>query len=184
MVVAGSSQAASTSPLWKGVLCIQEFKGTETTQVCMPHHYHPYQITRSRGGAESCIVRWSCSSYCCTSPHLDQGCICFWTHGGKTMKILNSIRRIFTWDYPFPSIANRLTVFMLCRNRHSVNSFRQWVEIVTAQQYPPVNSKMTELFKESLSYLVEEWLSHWSVINSWSIANGTKMSLPQSFSKV
>lgn len=158
-VVAGYSQEASTSPVWKGVFCIQEYKVTETTQLCMPHYYHPYKITRSRGTAQSSIVRWSCSSYCCTSPYLDQGCICFWTHGGKMKQIPASSRGIFTWDYPFPSIMNRLVVFILFRNIHIVNSFRQCVEIVTTQAYLPVlYSKITDLFKEGLSYLVEEWL--------------------------
>lgn len=72
-------------------------------------------------------------------------------------KIPASSRGIFTWDYPFPSIMNRLVVFILFRNIHIVNSFRQCVEIVTTQAYPPVlYSKMTDLFKEGLSYLVEE----------------------------
>lgn len=125
----------------------------------MPHYYHPYQITRSRGGAQSCIMRWSCSSYCCTSPYLDQGCICFWTHGGKMKKIPTSSKRIFIRDYPFPSITNRIIEIVLCRNIHIVNSFRQCVEIVTPQAYPPLlYSKMTNLFKEGLSYLVEDWL--------------------------
>ena len=72
-------------------------------------------------------------------------------------KIPTSSREIFTWDYPFPSITNRLIVSVLCRNIHIVNSFSQSVEIVTAQAYPPLlYSKMTDLFKEGLSYLVEE----------------------------
>lgn len=79
----------TSSPACKGVHCIASQNLQEqTTQICVPHHYYSQQITSTRAGEQFCIMRWFFSSYCCTSHYLDQGCICFWTHGRKIKKVV------------------------------------------------------------------------------------------------
>lgn len=62
---------------------------------------------------------------------LDQGCICFLGSGWEDKEYSYFQEERLYMKLFFPSIADWLTVFILCRNTYIVNSFRQSVEIVT-----------------------------------------------------
>lgn len=145
----------STSPLWKGVVCIQEFKGTDTTQIYMPRYYHSYQITDTEVMHHHemkllFLLQYKPLSRSRLHLLLDSG----WEDKeGSCFQ-----EECLYMELSFPSIADRLTVFILYRNIYIANSFRQSIEIVTTHIFQYFILKQLWPIQKGLSYLVEEQL--------------------------
>lgn len=98
-------------------------------------------------------------------------------------KIPVSHWRIFTWDYSFPSVRNRLIVFLLwgllCS--YCIETDTLWTLLANVWKW--------WLHMHILLHCILKWLTiqgrpfiycgrltenHWSIINYWSLANGGK----------
>lgn len=134
----------------------------------MPRYYHPYQITDT----EVMHHEMKLLFLLLRKPLYRSRLHLLLGSGWEEKEDSYFQEECFYMELSFPSIADRLSVFTLCRNTYIVNSFRQSVEIVTAhiflyfslKRHWPVQGRSFISYCGLSYHIVEEQLESYQLL--------------------